>query len=86
SLLGKERYSAERRPPEQCWTATGDRITVAVSPIEFNRIRADIPDWLLDDTASASGQIALNRKLTEEFLNRSVRAPKRWAWWPSWRG
>ena len=85
SLLGKERYSAERRPPEQCWTVTGDRITVAVSPIEFNRIRADIPDWLLDDTASASGQIALNRKLTEEFLNRPVRAPKRWVWWRSWR-
>ena len=86
SLLGEERYSVERRPPEQCWTVTGDRITVAVAPIEFARMRADIPDWLLDDTASASGQIALNRKLTEEFLNRPVRAPRRWAWWRSWRG
>ncbi len=82
ALLADERYSAERRPPEQCWTVTGDRITVGVASIEFSRTRADIPDWLLDDTASGSGQIALDRKLTEEFLDRRIRRPARWrGWW-----
>ena len=80
-LLGPDRYSAERRPKEQCWTISGDNLLVAVAPIEFTRTRADIPDWLLDDTASASGQLALNRRLTEDFLGSPVRRPRRWAWW-----
>ena len=80
-LLGPDRYSPERRPPEQCWTVSGDNLIVAVAPIEFTRTRSDIPDWLLDDTGSASGQIALNRKLTEDFLGRPLRRPRRWAWW-----
>ena len=80
-LLGPDRYSPDRRPPEQCWTVSGDSLLVAVAPIEFTRTRADIPDWLLDDTASASGQIALNRKLTEDFLGHPVRGPRRWTWW-----
>ena len=42
--------------------------------MEFSRIKADIPDWLLDDTGSSTGQIALNRKLTEDFLGRTIRA------------
>ena len=80
-LLGPDRYSPDRRPPEHCWTVSGDSLLVAVAPIEFTRTRADIPDWLLDDTASASGQLALNRKLTEDFLGRPVRRPRRWTWW-----
>ena len=80
-LLSPERFSPERRPPEQCWTVAGENVLLAVSPIEFGRTRADIPDWLLDDTGSASGQIALNRKLTEEFLGTAVRRPRRWGWW-----
>ncbi|MDE0062535.1 MAG: hypothetical protein OXP09_05820 [Gammaproteobacteria bacterium] len=81
ALLSPERYSPERRPPEQCWTVAGENVLVAVAPIEFSRTRADIPDWLLDDTASASGQVALNRKLTEDFLGIPVRRPRRWRWW-----
>ena len=81
NLLGTERYSPERRPPEQCWTVAGDALIVAVAPMEFSRTRADIPDWLLDDTATTSGQIALSRQLAEEFLGRRVRPPRRWAWW-----
>ena len=81
ALLSPERYSSERRPPEQCWTVVGDNLLVAVAPIEFTRTRADIPDWLLDDTASASGQIALNRKLTEDFLGSPLRRSRRWGWW-----
>ena len=86
ALLADERYSAERRPPEQCWTVTGERISVGVASMEFSRTKADIPDWLLDDTASASGLIALDRKLTEQFLQRRVRRPARWRnWWQAGR-
>lgn len=79
-LLGPERYHAARRPPEGCWSLSGNRILVGVSAIEFNRTRADIPDWLLDDTASSSGQIVMDRKLAEDFLHRRIRAPRRWFW------
>lgn len=85
ALLADERYSSERRPPEQCWTVTGDRITVGVASIEFSRTKADIPDRLLDNTASGSGQIALDRELTEEFLNRRVRRPSWRGWWSARR-
>ena len=80
SLLGPDRFDALRRPPEGCWNLSGNRILVGVSAMEFARTRADIPDWLLDDTASSSGQIALDRKLTEDFLRRRIRAPRRWFW------
>lgn len=53
---------------------------MASGRFEFSRTKADIPDWLLDDTASGSGQIAQDRKLTEEFLNRRVRRPRRRGW------
>ena len=80
NLLGADRYHSSRRPPEGCWSLSGHRILVAVSAIEFTRTRTDIPDWLLDDTASSSGQIALDRNLTEDFLRRRIRAPRRWFW------
>jgi len=80
NLLGPDRHQAARRPAEGCWTLSGNRILVSVSAIEFSRTRADIPDWLLDDTASSAGQIALDRKLTEDFLGIRIRPPRRWLW------
>lgn len=80
NLLGPDRHDAARRPPEGCWTLNGNRIVVSVSAIEFSRTRADIPDWLLDDTASSAGQIALDRKLTEDFLGTRIRPSRRWLW------
>ena len=78
NLLGPDRHQAARRPEAGCWTLSGNRILVSVSAIEFSRTRADIPDWLLDDTASSAGQIALDRKLTEDFLDTRIRPPRRW--------
>ena len=80
-MLSKDRYSPERRPPERSWTIVGDRLIVPVASMEFSRIKADIPDWLLDDTGSSASQISLDRKLTEDFLGRPIRSPSRWAWW-----
>ena len=80
-MLSTDRYSPERRPPERSWTIVGDRLIVPVASMEFSRIKADIPDWLLDDTGTSASQISLDRKLTEDFLGRPIRSPSRWAWW-----
>ena len=77
-LLRADNFSRERRPPEGCWGASRDAIVVAVAPLEFSRVRSDIPDWILDDTASSLGQIVLRRDLLEEFLGRQVGGPGRW--------
>ena len=73
TLLDRGPYSSARRPPEGCWSIAGDQIIVSVASIEFARVRADIPDWLLDDAGSTAEKIALSHELTEEFLGRSVR-------------
>jgi len=77
-LLNVDRYSKERRPPEGCWTISGASILVTVPTLGFSRALSDIPDWILDDTGSSSGQIALKRQLLENFLGREVKAPRRW--------
>ena len=80
-LLDRDKHHTARRPPEGCWNVGRDKIVVSVAAIEFTRTRADIPDWLLDDAGSSTGQIVLNRRLTEDFLGRKVNAPGRWWRW-----
>ncbi len=78
NLLHTDKYSRERRPPVGSWNISGDLVIVAVEPITASRTRSDIPDWILEDTASVSDQIAMKRNLLEDFLNRPVRSPRRW--------
>ena len=54
---------------------------IAVDMMGASRTKSDIPDWILDDTASVSDQIALKRELLEEFLGRFVRSPRRLLFW-----
>ena len=77
-LLNSDRYSKNRRPPEGCWTISGNSIIVTVPTLGFSRALSDIPDWILDDTGSSSGQIALRRGLLEDFLGRPVKSPRHW--------
>ncbi len=77
-LLHPDKYSKDRRPPEGCWTISGDAVLVSVPSFGFSRIKADIPDWILDDTASTSGQIVLRHDLLNKFLSKPVRRPRRW--------
>ena len=81
SLLHPDRFSGERKPAAGSWTLSGDTVIIAVDMMAASRTRSDIPDWILDDTASVSDQIALKRKLLEEFLGRSVRPPRRFLFW-----
>ena len=72
NLLHRDKYSGERRPSIGGWTISGNSVIVAVEPIVSRRMREDIPDWILDDTASVSDQIVMNRDLLQEFLGHSV--------------
>ena len=81
SLLHPDKYSKERKPPSGSWTISGDTVVVAVNIMGSRRIRDDIPDWILDDTASVSDQIAMKRDLLEDFIGHRVGRPRRfWPW------
>ena len=62
-----------------CWTNSGDQLIIAVEPITSRQTKADIPDWILDDTASVSDQIVLKRDVLEQFIDRKVH--HRRGWW-----
>jgi hypothetical protein len=78
NLLNSDRYSSAQRPPENCWTISGNSVLVTVPPMGFSRAVADIPDWILDDTGSSAGQISLRRGLLEDFLGKQIKPPRRW--------
>lgn len=77
-LIHKDKYSNERKPTEGCWTISGNNIIVSVPMMQASRIKEDIPDWIIDDTASVAGQIAMQRNLTEAFLREHIRRPFHW--------
>ncbi len=77
SLLHPDKFSKERKPLAGSWTISGDTVIVAVDIMGSRRTRDDIPDWILDDTASVSDQIAMKRDLLEDFIGHRIRAPRR---------
>ena len=77
NLLHRDKYSKERRPAVGSWAISGDLVLVGVEPITARQTRADIPDWILDDTASVSDQIAMKRDLLQDFLGQKVAPPRR---------
>ena len=81
SLLHPDKFSGERKPAAGSWSVSGDTVIIAVDIMGASRTKNDIPDWILDDTASVSDQIALKRDLLEEFLDRRVRPPRRFLFW-----
>ena len=55
-------------------------VLVGTGQMGASRTRNEIPDWILDDTASVIGQIGLKRGEVEEFLGRGL--PRhRWRFW-----
>ena len=77
SLIHQDKYTGDRVPPVGSWTISGEMVIVGVEQMAHRRTREDIPDWILEDTASVAGQITMKRDLLEEFLNRRVRRPRR---------
>ncbi len=81
-LLHRDKYSSERKLPEGCWNISGGNIILSVAPMQSRSTLSDIPDWIVDDTASVTGQIVLRKELTEDFLGESVSKPLRWGFLP----
>ncbi len=82
NLLHLDKYTRDRRPQVGCWTIAGAQVVVGIEAITSRQTKADIPDWILDDTASVSDQIVLKRDVLEQFLGRDIRAPR--LWWKPW--
>lgn len=78
SLLSPEAHSRDRKPPDGFWTVSGENVLVSVPVMGARAVKEDIPDWILDDTASVAGLIALNKSEAEDFLGKPLRRPRRW--------
>ena len=78
SLLHPDKFSRDRKPAAGSWTISGDMVIVAVDVMASSRTKSDIPDWILDDTASVSDQIVMKLDLLEEFLDKRIRRRRRW--------
>ena len=79
-LLSRDKYTTDRRPSEGTWSVSGDMVLVGTGQMGAGRTRNEIPDWILDDTASVIGQIGLKRGEVEDFLGRRLRR-HRWSFW-----
>ena len=77
NLLSRDRYTKDRKPSEGAWTISSDMVLVGTGQMGAARTRNEIPDWILDDTASVASQIGLKRNEVEEFLGRRLRG-RRW--------
>ena len=78
NMLHRDKYSKERRPQVGSWTISGGQVVIGVEHMSSQRTKADIPDWILEDTASVLDQVVLKRDVLEEFLGRRVCTPRRW--------
>lgn len=77
SLLSVDRYTRDRKPSEGAWTISGGMVIVGTGQMGVTRTRTEIPDWILDDTASVGGQIGLKLTEVEEFLGHKL-PRRRW--------
>ncbi len=80
NLLSRDRHTKERKPPEGAWTVSGNMVIVGTGQMGASRIRNEIPDWILDDTASVASQVGLKRDEVEDFLGRRLLRRRWWPW------
>ena len=43
------------------WSIVGDQVIIGIEPLGAQRIRDEVPNWILNRPASISGQIVLNK-------------------------
>ena len=55
-------------------------IIVGTAQMGAARTRSEIPDWILDDTASVASQIGLKLNEVEEFLGHRLRRRRFLLW------
>ena len=78
-LLSMDRYTKQRHPSIGQWTISGKNVLIGVDARSLRELREDIPNWVMDDAASVSDQIVLDRAELEEFLQSRLRKPLRWS-------
>lgn len=71
-LLSRDRYTRDSHPSVGQWTASGGNLLIGVDTRSLREMRDEVPNWIMDDAASVSDQIVLNRKLTEDFIGESI--------------
>ena len=77
NLLSRDKYTKDRKPPDGTWTVSGNMVLIGTGQMGAARTRNEIPDWILDDTASVANHIGLKRSEVEDFLGRKLRS-RRW--------
>ena len=71
-LLSRDRYTRDSHPSVGQWTASGGNLLIGVDTRSLREMRDEVPNWIMDDAASVSDQIVLDRKLTEDFIGESI--------------
>ena len=81
NMLHRDNYTSDRRPSEGRWTWSGDLIIYGVPVMGSRQIRDDIPAWILEETATVTGQVALKAEAVEAFGIPVWRPRKPWQFW-----
>ena len=81
NMLHRDNFTSERRPTEGRWTLNGSLIIYGVPVMGSRQIRDDIPAWILEETATLTGQLALKLEAVEAFGVPVWRPRKRWQFW-----
>ena len=71
-LLSRDRYTKYSHPSIGQWTVSGDNLLIGVDARSLREMRDEVPNWIMDDAASVSDQIVLDRRLTEDFIGESI--------------
>lgn len=81
NMLNRDNYTSDRRPQAGRWTLSGDLIIYGVPVMGSRQIRDDIPAWILEETATVTGQLALKLEEVENFGISVWRPRKPWQFW-----
>ena len=81
NMLSRDNYTNDRRPSAGRWTLSGDLLIYGVPVMGSRQIRDDIPAWILEETATVTGQLALKSEAVEAFGVPVWRPRKSWQFW-----
>ena len=79
-LIHPDKYTLALRPGIGDWTIAGDQVIIGIEPLGAQRLRDEIPNWILNRPASISGQIVLKKEPLDSFLGQITRLPRRFCW------
>ncbi len=78
-LLSSDKYTRDASRLG-AWTVSGNMVLIGMGQMGAVRTRCEVPDWILDDAASAVNQIGLKRSEVEDFLGRKL-LRRKWLLW-----